>query len=210
MKYKDVIAAVEKEVPKEGDEVYVDVVNEDNVKTVHVLVRAKIDGEKCIFIAGIGFGHGATEKAMSYSNFVDVLKERADQYANLDCYLKTETGTVVVPMKRAYVSGSCDRLVLEADYREFDKNDKQVIEDVFFNSIYGNRTDAIKELQHVLKGLNMELACSVRDIKFDKTGKDRSRLRAKVKGTATKQYDLRNGSYFHVDKNTYQAFGGKW
>ena len=48
-------------------------------------------------------------------------------------------------MNRAYVSGRSDRLVLEADYKEFDKNDKPVVRDVFFNAIYWTRTDAIKD-----------------------------------------------------------------
>jgi len=115
------------------------------VKTVETLTRAKIEGNKCIFIGDVVYMHKTAEKAVSYDNFLKLLKEREAQYSGLDCYLKAEAGDAVVPMNRAYVSGSCDTLVLEADYKEFDKNDKPVVRDVFFNAIYGTRTDAIKD-----------------------------------------------------------------
>lgn len=109
-------------------------------------MRAKIEGSKCIFIGDVAISHEAAEKAVSYDSFLQLLKEREAQYSSLDCYLKAEAGNAVVPMNRAYVSGRGGTLVLEADYREFDKNDKPVVEDVFFNAIYGTRTDAIKDL----------------------------------------------------------------
>lgn len=116
------------------------------MKTVETLTRAKVEGRKCIFIGDVVYSHETAGKAVSYGNFLQLLKEREAQYSSLDCYLKAEAGDAVVPMNRACVSGRSDRLVLEADYREFDKNDKPVVRDVFFNSIYGTRTDAIKDL----------------------------------------------------------------
>ena len=115
------------------------------MKTIETLVRAKIEGSRCIFIGDVVYSHETAEKAVSYGTFLKLLKEKEAQYSSLDCYLKAEAGNAVVPMNRAYVSGSCDKLVLEADYREFDKNDKPVVKDVFFDAIYGTRTDAIKD-----------------------------------------------------------------
>ena len=115
------------------------------MKTIETLTSAKIEGSKCIFIGDVVHSHEVAEKSVTYENFLKLLKEREAQYSSLDCYLKAEAGDAVVPMNRAYVSGSCDRLVLEADYKEFDKNDKPVVRDVFFNAIYGTRTDAIKD-----------------------------------------------------------------
>ena len=210
MKFKDVLKRIDGETPKKSSEIYVNVVNENGVKTSQTLISIdEIDG-KFVFIAGIVFISNIEKEAMSFDELKIALHELEDEFSELECFLKAENSNVLVPLNRPYVSGRDDALVLEADFREFDKNDPQVVEEVFFNSCYGNRTDAIKDLTHILKELKLELACSTRDIKYDKISKTRSRLRVKVRGTATKIYDLRNGSFFHPDKDTYIKFGYKW
>ena len=62
----------------------------------------------------------------------------------------------------------------------------------------------------MLKSLDMELVGSPRDVRYDKTSKTTSQLYAKVRGTETRHFDLRNGSFFHTDKETYVRFGYKW
>ena len=202
MKYEDVVRIVDEETPRRKDEIYVNVVYQGR-KTVMGLKFGEHKDGKVVFVA-------SSKDEVGFDTFKKALHLKERDFAGKECWLRAEGSDVLVPLKRPYVSGRDDALILEADFREFDKNDPKVEDYVLFKSIYGNRTDAIKDLQHVLKSLDMELVGSPRDVKYDKTSKTTSQLYAKVRGTETRHFDLRNGSFFHADKDTYLRYGYKW
>lgn len=202
MKYEDVVRIVDEETPKKKDKIYVNVVSQGR-KTVMGLKFAEVKNGKVVFVA-------SRKDEVGFDTFKKALHLKEKDFADMECWLCAEGSDVLVPLNRPYVSGRDDVLILEADFREFDKNDPKVEDYVWFKSIYGNRTDAIKDLQHVLKSLDMELVGSPKNVRYNKTSKTTSRLYAKVKGTETRQFDLRNGSFFHPDKDTYARFGYKW
>ena len=209
MKYRECVDHIDKISPADKDYVLVDVVNEADEKTVHKLKHAEIKDRKCIFVAGIVYLSNVKTEAVSFDAFKTILHEKEAEYADFECFVKSEDSNVILPLNRPYYDDKSEVLVLEADYKEFDKHDPTLTKTINWKAHFGNRTDAIKELRYVLKGLKMEFASSAKDIKFTKTSTSSAQLQVKVKGTATQFKDLRNGSYFLPDKDTYLKFG-KW
>ena len=205
MKFGELATRVDSETPKDGSEIYIDVVDGDNVKTVRCLGGMETSSGKCVFVSAPYGG-----SCIDFESFRRALVDKASEFADFDCVLKSDDSDVTIPLRRVYTTDGEGAFVLDGDFREFDRNDPTVEREVFYTAHYGNRTDCIRELFHVLACLNMSFACPTRDIRYTKTGKELATLRARVRGTATRHYDLFNGSYFVPDKKSYITAGIKW
>lgn len=203
MKYKEILDLCNK-LPASCNSKVVSAycVDEDNVKCPLHISHGTVQDGKFFFLTDSSLNG----KKILLKDLTAWLQSRLAEYGDLECFVKCETSDVSVPI--AGVEHD-DHAFFKADFIDFDKTDKKLERVLLFRSAYSTIQDAKRDLKLVIDKMGLEYVKSYKPY-ATKNAYGRIELDVKLRGTATKLYEFKNGaSLMHVDKRTYEAFTGK-